>query len=502
MKRPERQPYLILLPVIIVLALVFVAGDLVISYRQAVAQGEQTALAQIQLLEAHLNNTLRETDALLTVVAAVSEDSADALRYLQVYFLTERHIANAAVYHRSCELAGMLRPTPPRPPGRLPEELRIHHHERGASTGMYIADSPATGATIWLSRTLSPGCVVMAGISGTSLANHMELIHGDTVQGVVATQEGQLVVQWGAGSDNRDKMIAETHHGLTLARDHRGIVAAMQLQGYPLHASLVFPRASYLGTWYSRLVVESVFLVFGILLTVILFRAATQRQEALQRARERDLLIRETHHRVKNNLSTIDSILSLTASTQTTTENQELISGLRGRIGAISLIHDALYQRNSADTISLSHYCQDLLVQLRETYGAHEGTLSGAFPELSVSPDMAKRIGLIMHELVANAFKYSRKPARVAVAMTIDNHNATWQLVVRDQGPGFPDSREFRQGSLGLTLVEAIASELQATVLRENIRDEGMSDTASPAADLPISGARVTVEGAVSALGR
>ncbi|TVR65950.1 MAG: sensor histidine kinase [Spirochaetaceae bacterium] len=206
--------------------------------------------------------------------------------------------------------------------------------------------------------------------------------------------------------------------------------------------------------------------------------------EAEQRARERENLVRETNHRVKNNLAVIQSLLSLEARRTVSPEARSLISALQGRIASISLIHSSLYRTEGPAGLPFRDYAIQLVRQVQQAYDIGD---TPSRVEVEVEPvhlpvETVKRLGLILHELVGNAFKYARSgstahpgpsgpgPAGPGPAgqacVTVRCHRVgegdAMELLVEDNGPGLPpDALVEGEDSIGYVLIQALVEELR-----------------------------------------
>ncbi len=186
--------------------------------------------------------------------------------------------------------------------------------------------------------------------------------------------------------------------------------------------------------------------------------AERKKAEALLAAsvEAKDILLREIHHRVKNNLTVVESIVSLQSVDAQGTRFEAAFSQLAKRIHSISLIHEKLYRGKDMDHIEAGPYIQDLVTYIYVTLG--EG---GAIPEISVddvdlSSKEAMPIGLILTELLTNAYKYGTK-GRVFISLTKKGPKLV--LAVENEGPPLPEG--FREtNGLGLRLVDALVSQL------------------------------------------
>jgi two-component sensor histidine kinase len=185
---------------------------------------------------------------------------------------------------------------------------------------------------------------------------------------------------------------------------------------------------------------------------------------------EKEVLLREVHHRVKNNLSVVDSLLSMQARYIDDAAALRAISDSQRRIHTMSLIHEQLYQSQDVDKVDFCEYLQRLVVNL---YSSTNFNASQVELKLDVKPtllniDTAISMGLIVNELLTNAFKYAfpnnmTGVIEVSLYESSDPHNL--HLVIRDNGIGIPKNVDFNgTTSLGLRLVRILAQQLRATL--------------------------------------
>ncbi len=168
-----------------------------------------------------------------------------------------------------------------------------------------------------------------------------------------------------------------------------------------------------------------------------------QKQESLEGLlEEKNLLIREVHHRVKNSLQIISSILSLQANRVKKCEECSMLKILRFRIQALSLVHEKLYVHVSTGSIMLNDYLKSLIALLATGYGLGKDVISINLPkdEIEVDIDSSIDIGLIVTELVSNACKYGRGTDQVgSIEVNLATNDTDLIIRLRDQGPGFPE---------------------------------------------------------------
>ncbi len=195
-------------------------------------------------------------------------------------------------------------------------------------------------------------------------------------------------------------------------------------------------------------------------------RAAAQIKASLQ---EKEVLLKEIHHRVKNNLQIISSLLNLQAGSISDQQTIDKLQECRNRVTLMALIHEQLYQSENLGRIDFAHYIQHLATNLFVSYDissdAIELLLNVAPVELSI--DAAIPCGLMINELVTNALKYAFPPGksgeiRIELHANTDNHLT---LIISDNGIGLPQELDFQNTeSLGLQLVITLTNQLKGTL--------------------------------------
>ena len=184
--------------------------------------------------------------------------------------------------------------------------------------------------------------------------------------------------------------------------------------------------------------------------------------------KEKEVLLQEIHHRVKNNLQVIASLLSLQSGYIKDPAMLTKFEESQGRIRSMALIHEKLYQSESLAKVDLADYVQSLASILMRTYTASANVkLECRLEPAAVSIDTAVPVGLMLNELVTNALKYAFPNGRAGhliVSLDADAHGNI-AMRVQDNGVGMGSPFQFEQAStLGLRLVRMFARQLRAAV--------------------------------------
>ena len=190
-------------------------------------------------------------------------------------------------------------------------------------------------------------------------------------------------------------------------------------------------------------------------------------EQALQSSlHEKEALLKEVHHRVKNNLQLITSLIRLEVGRSTQAEAKSVLGEMQGRIRSMALLHESLYRNESFASIDLGRYVGQLASQVFSANLSRNAPIELRLELTSVSASLDQAIpcGLLVNELVTNALKHGFPDGRsgsVSVELRPGDDNSLWRLTVSDTGVGLPDDFESRrQSSLGLQLASGLANQL------------------------------------------
>ncbi|MDL2124453.1 MAG: AAA family ATPase [Deltaproteobacteria bacterium] len=193
---------------------------------------------------------------------------------------------------------------------------------------------------------------------------------------------------------------------------------------------------------------------------------------------EKEVLLREIHHRVKNNLQIISSLFRLQSAYIRDEHDMEIFKESQSRVRSMALIHERLYQSKDLAKIDFAEYTNKLVTHLLSLYAIHPETitLDISVDDVFLSVDIAVPCGLIINELVSNCLKHAfpestkgkiRVELRMAEDLPVQNEQSSNMvtLIVSDNGAGFPKNLDFRSTeTLGLELVTTLVKQLNGTI--------------------------------------
>lgn len=198
-----------------------------------------------------------------------------------------------------------------------------------------------------------------------------------------------------------------------------------------------------------------------------------------QSLREKEVLLKEIHHRVKNNLQVITSLINMQIRMLDDKKSKDALIECQSRIQAIALIHEKLYQSADYSRISFAEYVQNLINDIFHATGTstNQIALELNIPKISLPIDKAIPCALILNELVTNSLKHGfpdQKRGVIGVSMNTDLTHITFN--VRDSGIGLPQNMDVKKSpSLGLQLVCTLVEQLKADLNAD--QKEGTSFT-------------------------
>ena len=187
---------------------------------------------------------------------------------------------------------------------------------------------------------------------------------------------------------------------------------------------------------------------------------------------EKEWLLKEVHHRVKNNMQIVMSLLNLQS---TYTDNEMAISAIReseNRVYAMSLIHQKLYNTENVTSIDMSIYIRELVTNLNDSFNTGQHICFELEIEpLEIDVSQAVPLGLILNEAITNAIKYAfpdKRNGQISISLS-GTGSHYYSLVVSDNGIGMPAGfNNDKTGSLGMSLMEGLSEDLNGNFSIEN----------------------------------
>lgn len=201
--------------------------------------------------------------------------------------------------------------------------------------------------------------------------------------------------------------------------------------------------------------------------------ATLQRQTTL--LRQRETLLREIHHRVKNNMQVMSSLLSLQSRAATNPDTSRMLEENQNRIHSMALLHEILYQSEDLAVVDFSKYIRRIVEHLFRSYGVDNRKirLRTGLESVGLELDDALPCGLVISEVISNCLKHGFPGGREGEVRILLRRQSptTISLVLADDGVGLPGNLDWRASpSLGLRLVRALAQQLRANL---DIRSQG-----------------------------
>ncbi len=194
--------------------------------------------------------------------------------------------------------------------------------------------------------------------------------------------------------------------------------------------------------------------------------------ELLATLQEKELLLREIHHRVKNNLQIISSLLNLQIPYIKDEQSIEFLKESQNRVKSISMVHEKLYQSKNLDQINFGSYISNIVTNLFQTYDVNPGMIEYNLNLSNIELNIETSIpcGLIITELITNSIKHAfpdgdEQAKKYKIWVKLYPENEKFTLKIKDNGIGFPEDLDFKNtNSLGLQLVSMLINQVDGSI--------------------------------------
>ncbi|PJZ70539.1 histidine kinase [Leptospira perolatii] len=202
-------------------------------------------------------------------------------------------------------------------------------------------------------------------------------------------------------------------------------------------------------------------------------RDTTERSQMMSRLenslKEKEVMLQEIHHRVKNNLQVVSSLLELQYDNSDNPELRKVLKDSASRVKSMAYVHEELYRSVNLAEVDLREYFELLTENLMHVYGAEQNIkIRLDVDAISVSIEKAIPLGLLLNELLTNSLKYAfpdHKGGRIKIGLSSDGKEMRFSY--KDDGIGFALEKPIREGSIGVQLLEIFSKQLRATVVQK-----------------------------------
>lgn len=219
----------------------------------------------------------------------------------------------------------------------------------------------------------------------------------------------------------------------------------------------------------------------SIILLILLVKDYIKQQDELKNLlKEKEILLAEVFHRVKNNMNIVTSLLSLKKNSTENLETQQALEDCRNRVYSMALVHQNIFQDNNLIGLNFSDYIENLTKEIARSLGGSEMVeivLDTERIELELSH--AIPCGLILNELITNTYKYGhRSGEQLQIKIQLKRlEDETIQLIIKDNGPGIPENILNDQKTLGLELIRSLSEQVNGRYAFDN--ENGLKFTLS-----------------------
>lgn len=201
-------------------------------------------------------------------------------------------------------------------------------------------------------------------------------------------------------------------------------------------------------------------------------------EELLQTLNENQILLREVHHRVKNNMQVISSLLNLQSGYLKDEAQTVVFKETQARIKAMSLVHDCIYQSKSFNQVNIRNYLSQITANVR--YAFHRSDIqlvvNSLIHDSILDIDTSIPLGILLNELLSNAIKHGYESGSSGIVDVIfeEGENKDFVLIVKDDGKGMKEVENIENcDSLGLQLISILSSQLNGQIIMRSKQNEG-----------------------------
>lgn len=218
----------------------------------------------------------------------------------------------------------------------------------------------------------------------------------------------------------------------------------------------------------SNLAVFNIILCFVTTMSfiiVMVFESVSQESLIRKTLAEKEILLAEVFHRVKNNMNIVTSLLNLRKNMSESQEVKDALEECRGRVFAMALVHDNIFNKNNITALNFKDYIQVLVNEIANTFGEREkADIRLITDDVYLELSYAIPCGLILNELITNSFKYARPQSeKLEIQVRLRKQKNMVELEVKDNGCGLPEEGIKNSNSLGMELIKSLSEQVGGT---------------------------------------
>ncbi len=193
-------------------------------------------------------------------------------------------------------------------------------------------------------------------------------------------------------------------------------------------------------------------------------------EEIISSLNEKQILLKEIHHRVKNNLQIISSLLSLQSTHLSENNFRDFFVKSQNRVKSIAIVHEMLYKNDRLSKINFRNYITELSKYISNSYNIEDVKINISAEDIFLDTDITINLGLIINEIISNSVKHAfDKEKEGIISIELKNKNGFYSLNVKDNGKGLPDSFNVDTATtLGMHLVSSLVTQIEGNVEIKN----------------------------------
>lgn len=177
---------------------------------------------------------------------------------------------------------------------------------------------------------------------------------------------------------------------------------------------------------------------------------------------EKEILLAEVFHRVKNNMNIVTSLLNLKKITSESQETKDALEECRNRVFSMALVHQNIFNNDTLIGLNFKQYIMNLVDEIAKSFGEKDAfEIKYELEELQLDLSTSIPCGLIINELITNSFKYAQQPdKRLKIEITLQSKEGKIYLAVKDNGPGISEHFLTGKSTLGMELIESLTEQI------------------------------------------